>query len=180
MQRIRMRLVALALACAAGSYVPDIAEATSAVAPLKIEELTKRASDIVLGRVTDFRSVAEGNQIFTYVSVSVTEVWKDGGHARQGSLTVRLLGGTAAGLRMRVVGAPCFARDEEVVLFLHQGDKENLGVISLAEGKFHVVRERTGARVQRDLSGIEFAQTNPIKFPESLKELETLVRDAAR
>jgi hypothetical protein len=177
-----MRLVALALACAAGTYTPKTAEATSAVAPTKLEELTQRASDVVLGRVTEFHSSAEGNQIFTYVTLRVTEVWKDGGHAKQGSVTIRLLGGTASGLRMRVIGAPCFARDEEVVLFLHQDDKtQNLSVLSLAEGKFSVLRESKGGdRVQRDLSGIEFSQTTPIKFPESLKELESIVRDAAR
>jgi hypothetical protein len=82
---------------------------------------------------------------------------------------------------MRVIGAPCFARDEEVVLFVHHDDKtQELHVLSLAEGKFTVLRDRKGDRVQRDLSGIEFSQTTPVKFPESLKELETVVRDAAR
>jgi hypothetical protein len=179
MQRINMRLAALALACASGSFVPE-AHATSSVAPLKVEELTQRASDVLIGRVTDFSSRAEGNKIFTYVTVRVTGVWKDGGHAKQGTVTVRLLGGTSSGLRMRVIGAPCFGRDEEVVLFLTPNGDRALSVISLAEGKFRVVRDRSGDRVERDLSGIEFSQTNPVKAPERLKDLEELVRKNAK
>lgn len=177
MQRTIMRFWALALGFVVAGLAPT-ALATSALAPLKIEELTEHASDVVVGRVAGFSSVAEGNQIFTYVEIALGQVWKGKGRDRAGRLTFRMLGGEAQGLRMRVIGAPCFHRDEEVVLFLTRDGSGALSVASLAEGKFSVVRDQSGAHVVRDLSGIEFSDNNQVDFPKTLDELERAVRAA--
>jgi hypothetical protein len=179
MQRTSIRFWAVTL-CFLVAGLASSAMATSSFAPLKIEELTERSSDIVVGRVAGFQSVAEGNQIFTYVEIRIDNVWKGKGQDKGGRLIVRMLGGVASGLRMRVIGAPCFRRDEEVALFLTKDGSGALSVASLAEGKFSIVRDRTSATVVRDLSGIEFSQNTSVEIPKTLDELERAVRAATR
>ncbi|HKU39872.1 MAG TPA: hypothetical protein VJR89_17050, partial [Polyangiales bacterium] len=126
MQRIRSWSCALLLAGLLGGG--GVARATSAVAPLSIEELTKLSEQVVVGRIAAIRSVAEGTQIFSYVDVRVSSVWK--GMQKSRAVSVRLLGGEAAGLRMRVVGGPCMSLEEEVVLFLSKEGTGRLTVTS--------------------------------------------------
>ncbi|HKP56674.1 MAG TPA: hypothetical protein VJV78_08140 [Polyangiales bacterium] len=173
MHRIRSWSCTLGLGlCLLG--LTGVAGATSAVSPLSIEQLTKLSNQVVLGRVGAIRSQAEGAQIFTYVDVRVSAVWK--GDAKQRALSVRLLGGEAAGLRMRVIGGPCISTEEEVVLFLGKDGSGRPSVTGLAEGKFRVLRDQASARVVRDLSGIEYLTSQTTKFPQTLAELERAVR----
>ncbi len=155
------------------------AHATTAVAVSDIATLTKRADEVVRGTVGSMRTVLEKQQIFTYIELQVQEALK--GAAGPRSVSVKVLGGEANGLRTRVVGAPCLGQREEVVLFLKKDTvSPSFQIVNLAEGKFSVVRNASGAApgVTRDLSGIHYLENLNISIPTTYEELARAVRAA--
>lgn len=155
------------------------AMATSALAPLSIDELTDLSDLVIEGRVVSIESSRENDRIFTYIEVEVGERLK-GLSGR--SATLKLYGGVYENTRTRVVGAPCMSTGEEVMLFLKANGTGTFDVVNLAEGKFEIVRDPTGpARVQRDLSDIAYTfPGDPASFPTDLEQLRVAVREARR
>lgn len=104
-------------------------------------ELVAAARWIVTGRVTSVSGAwnADHTQIFTTIEIEPAEVLK--GDLPKGPLRLRLLGGSADGISMIVVGAPVFTRDEEVVLCLGADRGGAFPVVGLGQGKFTLVRD---------------------------------------
>jgi hypothetical protein len=166
-----------ALAAAITAALP--AWATSAVAPATVPQLAERSDLAVHGTVESIRTAKEGEQIFRYITLRVSDTLK--GRTIGDAVTLKLYGGTYDGLSTIVLGAPCLSQGDEVVLFLKANGLSTYDVVSLAEGKFEVVRTASGPTlVRRDLSGISYEQGPRAPIPASLDELKAAVRSAAR
>lgn len=145
---LRLSLVALTLMVAASAWA-------SLVMELRVDELTKRADEVVRARVLDriSRWTEDGHQIHTFTTIEVISNMKG---AAGGAIVIRQLGGEVDGVGSFVGGDAHFEVGEEVVVFLRRNpDGEPVfHLIGLAQGKFRV--ERTGDRVSavRDLSDL--------------------------
>lgn len=130
-------LLALLLIFAVGEST-----ATSAV-PQTLSQLTDASSHIVRGDVRRIESRWNADQtlIVTDVSLWVGESFK--GSAR-GQIIVTLPGGRIDDLVLDVVGAPSFALDEEVLVFLQRGENDNFLLPTLFQGKFHLTTDEDG------------------------------------
>ncbi len=112
------------------------------VHPFSLDELTYVADRIVVGQVltTEANFTRDGSAIVTTVEVQVDEVLK--GPAVAEPLAIRVLGGEAAGLVLRVEGTPRFDPGEQVLLFLEEGS-HGLEVLGWAQGKLALVWNAT-------------------------------------
>jgi len=117
------------------------AAATTAL-KLDLESLVANSNAIVLGHVTEVRSLEEGGRIYTETTVRVDEAWK--GEATD-TVTIRHPGGRVGDTVTRVYGLPGFEPDERVVVFLRRNDASSTSeqslrftVTGLRQGKFHV------------------------------------------
>lgn len=131
---------------------PLPAAATLAEA-LALEDLAVRATDIVQGRVLEVQGRRAGGLIVSDVAVAVAGCFK--GTCQDAVVTVRVLGGRAEGLTMRVFGAPRFEPDEDVLLFLEPGADDALRVVGLAQGKLRLLRGGDDLLVARDLDDLQ-------------------------
>jgi hypothetical protein len=169
----RIRSIASALVLIAGMTAS--AFATTAIRPLSVEELATRADLVVRGSVESIDSFRDGDRIYTNIDVRVTETWK--GETEPETVRVRVYGGSADGYRTIVIGAACWDPSEETVLFLVSNGVDTYDVLSLAEGKFHLAAEGT---VERDLTGIAFAEPSLEVMPTTVTELQSAVTAALR
>ena len=155
-------------------FIASPVHATTALSMSSIDQLTRQSDEIVHGTVESIESYMENDQIFTEVDIRVIEYLK--GKTSDKIVTLKLYGGTANGLRTRVIGAPCLSPREEVVLFLKDIGNGKFCILNLAEGKFSV---QTGAdkvkRVVRDVSGIHYLHDVNQIIPKSLEELKAAV-----
>jgi len=153
--------------------------ATTAVAPLTVGELTSRSDLAIHGTVESISSYREAQGIYTEIEVRIQDTLK--GRAVSENVVLKLYGGTYEGVRTRVVGAPCLGTQEEVVLFLKANGPDTYDVVSLAEGKFSVVRDGSASpSVERELGGISYIDKTPPAVPETLETLKAAVRASAR
>lgn len=169
----RIRSIASALILIAGMTAS--AFATTAIRPLSVEELATRADLVVRGSVESINSFRDGDRIYTNIDVRVTETWK--GETEPETVRVRVYGGSADGYRTIVMGAACWGPSEEAVLFLVSNGVDTYDVLSLAEGKFHLEAEGT---LERDLTGIAFAEPSLEAMPTTVTELQSAVTAALR
>src|SRR5215218_6674793 len=111
------------------------AAGATVILPIEFRELVATSSAIVHGRVTDSRSmfVDERRSVDTFVTVAAEDYLKGnlGEH-----VTFRVPGGEAGRYRTVFVGAPQFARGDEVVLFLKSRSGGLPMVIGLSQGVF--------------------------------------------
>jgi hypothetical protein len=173
--RTRLGLGMALLFVVPGILWPSAPAATTVVAPMTLETLSRTSDLVVHGKVESRATSVEGRQVFSYVKVGVTETLK--GKSAVGSVVLKLYGGLHRGRYTFIVGAPHVRLGEEVVLFLKASGSSTYGVVGLAEGKFEVVRQGSDAAVLRDLRGIHFLRRgDPARLPESLEELKHAVR----
>lgn len=126
---------------------------------LSNEEMTDTADIIVIGRVTDVRSVWETPRILvTVATVTVSERLK--GEAGD-TITVALPGGADANrkfpIAMTYAGAPRMGEGEDVFLFLSRDPDitSGLTVMGFSQGKFSIVNDGKGEKaVSRDLTQV--------------------------
>ena len=122
--------------------------------PLGIDELTRKADLIVRGAVLDQTSLRdEAGRIYTRVTVRVSEVWKGAlpANAASNSLAIVQGGGTVGDVREEVSGEVQYDVGEEFVAFLVFNQRGEPVTIGLAQGKFHVWRDRkTGEEFARN------------------------------
>ena len=149
--------------------------ATTAIRPSSVGDLTARADLVVRGSVQNVESFQDGDRIFTKIDVNVVETWK--GETEPATVRVRVYGGSAGGYRTIVMGAPCWDLGEEAVLFLVANGPGTFDVLSLSEGKFHLA---AGGNLERDLTGIAFAQSSLEPMPTTVNELKSAVIAALR
>ncbi len=140
-----------------------LAQAASAttVQKLTLQELTKKATSIVVGKVVDATSSwdAAKKEIYTFYTVSVSQPVK--GSKAGETITIRQLGGAVGNIASVVPGMPSFKKGEEVVLFLTQEDAAGYPwVMGLQQGKYSVVDQNGAKVVRNDFSGIEFLTPN--------------------
>ncbi len=177
--------LALAAALAALAIAPPPLDASTVLA-VPLDEMARRADQILTGRVVGVRSQvsARRTSIHTFVTIEVDQ-WLKGG--RGGSLvTLRVLGGEAGGYRLVVAGAPSFQLDEEVLVFTDGGAARVPTVFGLAQGKFRLETDPgTGERVlHRGLAGLNLADESGRTLahqeaePVALSHVEGVVRAA--
>ena len=121
---------AVAALCAA--FVALAWPAAALVEQLSLEDLTTRASLIVVGRVTSAVSTSAGGAISTRVSVVPTTFVKGSAPA---PITFDVPGGTVGGIRLEVEDVPSFEPGEEVFLFLRD---EFFRVVGWYQGKLPI------------------------------------------
>jgi hypothetical protein len=151
-----------------------VASATT-LQPMSFAQLTRQATAIVQVRCVSVQSVWVGGEIWTDSRFAVlrqektdaygNDQYESGISARapdaatQGAqasstetITVRLLGGSVAGIHSQVDDVPQFHPGEEAYLFLWRRAREPYRVLGWTQGTFRVRRdERTGAaRVSQD------------------------------
>jgi len=183
------RVIAFAAATLLWLHVP--AALATTVLDLPVPELAKRSPTIIRGVVMGQKASwdAKHEHIVTRIKVRVDEVLRGNVKVKQ-QITIQQAGGEVGETGQHIEGAATFRLGEEVVLFLepHRGTTGEHALVSLAASKFSVVRDNTGAHVQRDLSGLTFVKRDAdgrlrpapsAAEPNlSLADLQTSIREA--
>lgn len=154
---------------------------------LDTRSLTLGSSDIVVGAVesTTPRWSADRKKIFTDIDIRVAESLKGAGGGSGERLTLTQLGGEIDGVRYSIPGGPLFRRGEEALVFVWRDAKGQAQVNGLAQGKFDITRDATGAAmVQRSAPGFavkDVRRLNALKSGEAtpritLDELKLEIR----
>jgi hypothetical protein len=136
-----------------------IANATI-VERLSLEEMTKKASSIAVGKVRSSRTFWSGNLILTTYTFDVQEMIK--GQASR-SIELTTVGGAVGDTTLFVAGMASFRSGEDAVVFVERSGQFST-VLGLAQGKFSVDR----GEVSNELSGLEFSDGKggrPLKMP---------------
>lgn len=129
------------------------------VEELSLEELTHKASTILIGKVIGFSSRWNDEQtlILTDVTISVSEYIK-GDEGPQ--ITIAVPGGTVGDLHLEVSDTPTFAIGQEVLLFLKE---DYFRVVGWRQGKYtlkdNMILEK-GLPVERFISKIREAMAS--------------------
>jgi hypothetical protein len=109
---------------------------------LTVDEMIQESTAIVRAKVVGSRAAVRGRDIYTYYQLQVTENLKG-----SPATDLAVPGGTAAGLRQRVGGAPELNAGGEYVIFLWTSRTGVTQIIGLSQGLFSVVRNHTGDAV---------------------------------
>jgi len=119
------------------------AAAATTLLPADIGELSRDAIAVALGRVTslDARWTDDRRAIDTLVTLDV-DTYLKGDLGR--TLQFRVPGGQIGRLRSVTVGAPSFALDQRVVVFLGSRGPSVPYVLGLGQGVFRVTRDGAG------------------------------------
>jgi hypothetical protein len=125
------------------SFLSALVPASHATTVLRMTdaEIVADSRWILEGRVISVSGAwnEDRTQIFTTVEIAVGDVLK--GELAEKTVRLRMLGGSADGISMIVVGAPTFRAEEEVVLCLGANLHAMLPVVGLAQGKFSLTAE---------------------------------------
>ena len=108
-------------------------------------DLADASSLVVTGRVKSVDVRADAGAIYTYATVSVSEVLK--GELGETSVVVKVLGGTLGNVGLFIADQASFASDERVLLFLNSRPRDGtLYTVGLSRGKWQVLPDlQTGA-----------------------------------
>jgi hypothetical protein len=141
------------------------AESTT-VRSMDVTGLSRAAASVVEGYVVGTRCAwnEEHTQIYTYVTLDVTDVYA--GNTRVGVMEIRLLGGAVGDTTMIIPGAPGFAKDEHLVLFLYDDPGLYIPVVGLRQGKLSFMVDQK--------TGLEVVGNSPVGFFDK-QELKSLV-----
>jgi len=121
-------------------------------------ELTSQADLIVIGRAVDSRTQWIERNLFTIVTIEVSDTLKGSGAQR---VEVFVPGGIDSNRKFPVAvtypGAPIFAPNEDVFLFLvSDEDTSAYAVAGFSQGKLSIVEDNQGVkRVSRDLTKVD-------------------------
>jgi hypothetical protein len=108
---------------------------------LSLNDMAKKSTAIVRGRVQSCAGEFRGSVIFTHCKVAVTEQWKG---VSQSLVDVATPGGTARGMAQNFSGSPKLAVAQEYVLFLWTGKSGMTQVIGLSQGIFDLKSNTKG------------------------------------
>jgi hypothetical protein len=147
--------------------------ATTVIAPT-FEQLVGQAEFIFQGKVTDARSVWEGEggqrHIETYVTFQIEDSLK--GNAGS-SYTIRMLGGTVGDETMEITDTPHFQVGDRDILFVEHNYDQFVPLVGIQHGRMHLQRdEATG----RDI--VVNAEGEPVKDLTKLGREEETVNAA--
>jgi hypothetical protein len=132
------------------------------VVQLTNEELTKRAEVILHGKCTaHVAKPGTGQTIVTEYTFEVIDFIKSGTATK--SFVFQALGGKLEDRGYAISGAPVYAVDEEVILFLDAAHPKTgcRHAIGLAQGKFTVKQEQGSSKryLVRDLGGLRLVDS---------------------
>jgi hypothetical protein len=158
--------------------------------------MVQRSATILHGTVQETHTQWEGGRarLYTYVTVSVTEILKGGGPDRE-RVTFRQLGGRDGDQIVYVPGTPRFSAKQEVLLFLTGEDAGGYPqVMGIFQGAFRPISGPGGERRVDFLSPGAAASVLPEKtrggnavaespltgsFSDFLERIRALVREQA-
>jgi hypothetical protein len=153
------------------------------IIPADLGELSHDALAIVRGRVAavDPRWTADRRTVETIVTLEAESYLKG---AFGPTLQFSVPGGELGRFRSIVVGAPTFAVDERVVVFLGARGPSVLHVVGFSQGVFRVVRaaDNTGWRVTPPAilpsaaGTVAIVKGDPSRVPLALDDFERRVR----
>lgn len=125
-------------------------ESSALVMKMTTKELTEKANQILLGKVTDLSSHwnPEGTKIFTYVTISVREYIK--GASDKKTVTIEVPGGEVGDIRLWVSDTPKFKKGETTLVFLRP---EFFQVVGWYQGKYTIVEDIV---LEKDVPVAEF------------------------
>jgi hypothetical protein len=129
---------------------------------LGLEDLVKKARNIVIGKVTESRTYwsADRKFILTDYVIDVDENLKGQSSKRT---TITTVGGKIGDLELHVSGMPSFQTGENTVVFVEQSGTYQT-VVGLGQGKFTVVN----GEVANGVDGLSFSDArrgNAVKMP---------------
>jgi hypothetical protein len=136
-------------------FLMAVSAYATTVQRLGLEDLTKKAHSIVVGRVTNSRTYWSSNRklIFTSYTLQVDENIK--GQAAQ-SVEITTIGGKIGDVELHVSGMPSFQAGESAVVFLEQSAGYQT-VLGLGQGKFTV----NGGQVVNSVGDLSFPDGRP-------------------
>lgn len=108
---------------------------------LSMDDMIHQSTAIVRAKVTGSSSAFRGQDIYTYYQLEILETLKPGAAAQT---QVAVPGGTAAGVRQVVAGAPALTVGGEYVLFLWTSRSGLTQAIGLSQGLFSVTYDSSG------------------------------------
>jgi len=119
--------------------------------PLAVEEIAREANLVLHGVVAAKTCVRDPDgRIVTRLQLQVTETWK--GTLQTNSLTIVHGGGQVGRIRSEVSGQVEYVVREEVVVFLMLNQRGEGVTIGLAQGKFHVWKDKdTGEKFAHNI-----------------------------
>lgn len=143
---------------------------TTTTTTIKIsdENLVSSVRAIVTGKVLSIESRwdSERGSIYTYITVSLTEVIK--GEIQSDKIVIEQIGGQYGKQKAWLVGSPEFRLNEDVLLFLNTDDRGVLHTAHLEFGKFSMVKGESAAPRALLRMGEQFQATNYIEHVKGL------------
>ncbi|MEK8030847.1 hypothetical protein AACH06_08485 [Ideonella sp. DXS29W] len=124
------------------------------VLPYKnVDALVNEADGIVIGTVRSVQaSASKPHDVHTYVTLDHLEVLS--GRLNAPTLTLRVRGGLVDGRGLHVDGAPSFAPNERVLLFVQGNGKDLVPLVGWGQGMFRLVPDAaTGKTKVQDAEG---------------------------
>ena len=153
--------------------LPAVTQATTLI-KMSTEQLTARASDIVIGTCTEVRSAWIDRRLITLATISVSESLK--GAARK-ELTLVLPGGVDTKRPVPVAvtypGAPVVMRDDQVLLFLEgvAPMRDGFQVVGFSQGKYSIVRDAFGRTLASPTRAVGANAVDLAAFKNRVREL---------
>jgi hypothetical protein len=159
----------------------------SVVRAMSLEELTRAADLVVLGKVTSVRPEwsRDHRRILTRVLVQTTESWK--GAPPRSPVAVLTPGGELDGIGQQISGIPEVSTGDRVILFLRQR-ADAFRLVGMAQGLFRVEpgTVASGEVASRNLGGLslvpreapkhEGSEPQPMPVVELRERVATAVR----
>jgi len=108
---------------------------------LSWDDLIGKSTAIVRGRVAGSSTAYRGSVIYTTYRIAVSDQLKG---TAKGTVQVMVPGGTLAGVRQSVSGAPLLVAGSEYVLFLWMARSGATFVMGLTQGVFDLVQNTNG------------------------------------
>ena len=135
--------IVILIACSAPAP-SDTSKLTSSsiIVKLNIEELVAQSDWIVIGVVTEKKSLwdTQHSQIHTLVILAVEEWVK--GKPKGNEIIIKIPGGQVGEVSQRVGSAPSFRIDEEVLVFLQSQDGDTIRVVGDQQGKLVIENDK--------------------------------------
>ena len=141
---------------------------------LSLDELIGKATAIVHGRVTGATATYRGSVIYTAYQVQVVDRMKG---PSLGAIQVLVPGGTVAGVRQSVSGAPKLAEGSEYLLFLWSARSGATYILGLTQGVFTLSKNAAGdVVVSRKASGETMLERGTLRVVQD-EALEVRLED---
>lgn len=125
------------------------AASATVIVPMELAELTRAAHEIVRGRVVavESRWTDDRRGVETLVTISVAAGLKGAVPDAGEAITFRVAGGRLGRIRNIVVGAPQFAVDQDVVVFLGHRGPSIAHIVGFNQGVFRIAASDGGSLV---------------------------------